>query len=121
MGCDIHTHIEVKINDKWEHYSCPALDRNYLLFARICGVRNYENQVPISNPRGLPDNISPVTKLVSEEGGHSATWLSMQEIITLIESSIDWDYRKIGYVVGNRLILDGVIFSDVRMICWFDN
>lgn len=27
MGCDIHLHIEVKINGAWEHYATPRVDR----------------------------------------------------------------------------------------------
>lgn len=61
MGCDIHAHIELKVNGKWEHYSCPNIQRWYTLFTRICGVRGNDNITPIDKPRGLPEDLNIVT------------------------------------------------------------
>lgn len=62
MGCDCHAHVEIKINGKWENYSTCRPRRNYALFAKMAGVRNYDEIVPIAPPRGLPSDISVVTK-----------------------------------------------------------
>src|SRR6266853_264838 len=88
MGCDIHPHIEVKIKGKWYHYSIPLLGRNYQLFTRICGVRGYEGVIPIDQPRGLPSDLSEITRIeVDYDGpdGHSHTWLNRQELNDLIK------------------------------------
>ena len=71
MGCDIHVHFEIKLNGKWEHYSNPSIDRNYELFAKMADVRNdYENPIiPISFPKGLPKDLSVVTKFEVDHWG----------------------------------------------------
>lgn len=142
MGCDIHPHIEVKINGKWEHYSIPQLQRCYALFTRICGVRMREDSTiqPISKPRGLPDDISDITRIEWEfDGGHSATWLNREELCALIDwheeyiESINPGYgytaqhHQWGYMTGNDFLSNPGTgsnpkeYEDVRFICWFDN
>ncbi len=54
MGCDIHCHIEIKVEGTWHHYSAPNVDRSYRLFARMAGVRNTGGVKPIAPNRGLP-------------------------------------------------------------------
>lgn len=63
MGCDIHLFIEYKQDGQsllgwWAFGGEHRLDRDYRLFARMAGVRNYWDAVPISNPRDLPDDAS---------------------------------------------------------------
>lgn len=136
MGCDIHPHIEVKIADKWEHYSCPQIDRHYKLFEKICGVRG-EVKNAIAPPRGLPDDASVVTKLCYQyEDSHSATYLTQAEFVHLIKWYDDfmrtreagwysWEHQCLGYITGNSFDLGHgghpPEIQDVRFICWFDN
>lgn len=65
MGCDIHMYVEysreVNSNEEiiWLSFG-GRFDpgRHYGLFAKLAGVRNYGSTIiPISAPRGLPDNI----------------------------------------------------------------
>ena len=68
MGCDIHVHIEHSSKavreGKKKYWRCfggminPG--RHYGVFAKLCGVRNYEeyNITPLSEPKGLPENLS---------------------------------------------------------------
>ena len=61
MGCDIHLFIEYKENTSnnwWCFGSEINPGRNYSIFAHLCGVRNYHNIKPITEPRGLPDDVS---------------------------------------------------------------
>ena len=58
MGCDIRMSIEVKIDDTWHYYGEANIKRNYELFSRLAGVRG--TLEPIAQPRGLPDDISPI-------------------------------------------------------------
>ncbi len=89
MGCDIHTHLEIKIDGKWHHDSSPSISRNYDLFAKMAGVRAYGNSiVPISKPRGTPQDISAVTALDLESwngDAHSNSWLNADEIKEIID------------------------------------
>ena len=141
MGCDIHLHSEVKINGEWHHYSHPRIERWYDLFARMADVRNDPERdiKPISQPRGLPDDATFMTRFDYEyEHGHSASWLSGKEVADLgtwaeeryKTRNKDWfsfDHHVIGYVFGNGWDVkgnrgsypDGV--EDVRIVFWFDN
>lgn len=137
MGCAIHAHIELKVNGKWEHYSCPVLKRWYALFARIANVRNYDDEItPISKPRGLPDDLNIVTKLCRERygsDGHSDTWLTKDELNGLIKwveeregaKGFLFQHEQMGYLNGSNFLQypesHPKEFEDVRFICWFDN
>lgn len=103
MGCDIHLYVEHRVDgvwqsadkwtkDKWtEHESIMSVDyddqfytgRNYELFAMLAGVRNRFDIVPISDPRGFPDDISP--QLAELDVDHSASWLTLAELL-----AYDW-------------------------------
>ena len=137
MGCDIHAHIEVQINSKWHHYLTPNIRRNYALFTRMANVRGIDNNA-IAPDRGIPDDVSEVTKLSlgrNEEDFHSASWMSSDEFAamfkyhqTLVPSAYLLDYEQYGYLFGNTL--DGFRsnpdnypkeIQDFRMVFWFDN
>lgn len=110
MGCDIHVHIErnrtIDGKKKWysvDHYKynpyyeafseegeqeleiVPIYDhRDYLLFATLCGVRNYYGVTPMDEPRGLPKDVSHVVAKESEEwgsDGHSHSWFTLKELL----------------------------------------
>jgi hypothetical protein len=130
MGCNIHAHIEVKISGQWHHYSCPPIQRNYRLFARICGVRG-DVANAISPPRGIPNDMSVVTIACFDYeklDSHSATWLTKNELCDLIQWEEAHDpmfhHKEVGYLTGNSFHLSGgnpPEITDVRFICWFDN
>lgn len=138
MGCDIHAHVEIKIHGRWEHYNCSKDSRCYRLFAKMAGVKNPQGDVPISNPKGAPEDISTVTRFDMEEwddDGHSHSYLTASELVELSKwyiqytngkSSLEEDY--FGYLFGNSLASftehpeDNVIgLEDVRIVFWFDN
>lgn len=143
MGCDIHGHIEVKIKGKWEHYSVPNLNRNYHLFAKSAGVRNYEGSgiTPIAEPRGLPKDLSVVTRLSAKQwgdDGHSHSWLNASELAELIEfhsleskatgGDVFDVYDEWGWLEGNGFgsfakypDLRPRWIEDLRFVFWFDN
>jgi hypothetical protein len=110
MGCDIHFYVEKKNKagtkwvsaDVWEkddnyvhvpyekrYYS----GRNYNLFAILADVRNGsgfagcktgEGFNPISQPKGLPDDVSKEMKQASEGmggDGHSHSWFTLRELL----------------------------------------
>lgn len=139
MGCDIHVHVEVKRNGQWLHYNAPHVDRNYDLFARLAGVRRYDDSIePISEPRGLPGDVADLTRAIYErEGGakymHSASYITCEEM----RDVADW-YESheptrrhcgshgfdgvFGYLNGNPIYtLDNGFVDDCRIVFWFDN
>ena len=82
MGCDIHSRGERKVDGKWKLILGPEPfgDRNYSVFAFLAGVRNYSEVPPISEPRGLPDDIDDDGD-GDYFGDHSYSWLSLDELL----------------------------------------
>lgn len=115
MGCDIHMHIEIKVDDVWHHYSSPNVQRDYVMFALLANVRNNGNIVPYANARGLPDDMSLVTAMdMNVSYFHSHSWLEGKEICDveklwskylsskgadLFENDFCWKY--FGYIFGD--------------------
>jgi hypothetical protein len=119
MGTDIHIAVEVRKEDGWHLSDLKVTqDRNYRAFAVLADVRNGysfggfstgEALQPISEPRGLPEDMSPElrTKLDlqnADDGGgteffwlgdHSFSWVTMKE---LLEYDLDAPVFISGYV-----------------------
>ena len=129
MGCDIHVYTEVKKDgqwvstDRWEtetnddgservyrpYESSIYSERNYDLFAILADVRNGvgfagcdtgEGFVPISSPKGMPENASVEVKNVAESwdaDGHSHSWVTLAELL-----AYDWTQTTTlrGYVTA---------------------
>ena len=142
MDCDIHAHVEIKVRGKWHHYAHPSIDRWYDLFARMANVRNYNGIKPISEPRGLPKNISFTTRFDRKHDGvdgHSASWLSAKEVKELGEwakekhaefsepnSFYSFERHTLCYLFDNSwMIAPGnghpKQLEDARLVFWFDN
>ena len=148
MGCDIHVHIEIRYNGRWEHYACPSIDRNYALFGVMAGVRGEGPE--IVEPKGVPDDMSIVTNLSWEKWGsdaHTASWFNEEEIDKLkawlekqkeqSDDSRSWLTYDLEYGILNRTYMFGNSLTAfkhyddywylpkgcdaVRMIFWFDN
>jgi len=122
MGCDIHLFVEKKEMvewasvDKWEldehaqelrvpYGSAFYDDRNYSLFSILANVRNGygvagidtgNGYIPISEPRGLPNNISSLVQNESVSwgsDGHSHSWFTLKELL-------DYDWTQTTIVRG---------------------
>lgn len=114
MGCDIHNHIEylktINGENKWicgdyfmvNPYYEEGIDdgekplelvgfcnnRNYGLFSILAGVRNYSDNKPIAEPKGLPEDLSKEVKEDIEywgTDGHSHSYFTLKELL---------DYQK---------------------------
>lgn len=148
MGCDIHAHLEVKIENVWRYYAPVKLWRNYEVFSKMAGVRSCKGSPnPISLPKGLPKDVTFMTKFHSDyldEDGHSHSWFNYDEILELLEFFNNklgykpWgDYKEkenrkwndLGiWIFGNSI--SGFrkypadypeTLQDIRLIFWFDN
>ena len=116
MGADIHLFTEryishVKGEEKWvniDHWTHNPwykegkddermLDhvsiyhgRDYELFGILADVRNTPDDGPISEPRGLPEDVSDITKKESDiwaSDGHSHTYFTLRELKDYIEKN----------------------------------
>lgn len=142
MGCDICLHSEVKINGVWHHHSEKKVKRSYPLFAKMANVRNEYEITPISEPKGIPEDATYLTKHhVNFLGGDgfSHSWLNAAEIMELHKFINDCDnpphwfskffeHENMPYFMGNRFdsFLEypedwaGHGVEDVRYVFFFD-
>jgi len=110
MGCDIHLFVEVKGKDgKWRirrkseevkigdsfSYKRSLFDpgRNYDLFAILANVRNGfgfagvktgDGFIPMSKPKGIPDDASDYYMKKAEDygcDGHSHSWHTLKDLL----------------------------------------
>lgn len=84
MGCDIHLHVEIQYKGEWIHFSAPHVDRNYWLFGVLAAV--LVGDKPLTEPKGLPADISLTTKIDYEYrryAFHTPSWLNEEEIMEL--------------------------------------
>ena len=106
MGCDIHTYIEYrnvrKDKDTWicgdyfklnsnysnieDKYDIVHIydNRDYRLFSILADVRNYSGNMPISQPKGLPNDCCDfVNKEYEYDYGdsHSCSYFTLDELI----------------------------------------
>lgn len=122
MGCDIHAYVEVV-----DHYpdgcsfahgfAALEMDRNYGLFAVLAGVRNDDSIRPLSEPRGVPPDLS---SLASDD-----YWLMVDDELAAKE----WDGyisaeaadRSVQYGAAERVLGDSlrqVANSDWHSASW---
>jgi hypothetical protein len=132
MGCDIFLHIEVKIDSVWHHYGKLDTQRNYDLFAKMAGERwigDFE-VIPISEPKGLPDDVSKVTlaEYTEEKNDYyDVSWLSFEEIKTLyhwcLETEIEFPFSEVEplYIDEDDFTIESSPYDDLRFVFWFSN
>lgn len=157
MGCDIHSYPERKVDGQWmacegtfgtEKYPDvePFAWRDYSVFAFLAGVRNYSDVIPITEPRGLLDDVSQYVANEYETWGcdaHTPSWLSVAELNAFDYDKSMEDRRVIrngdggctadpgdGKSMTYREFLGPFFFSDLaelnrigaeRVVFWFDN
>ena len=94
MGCDIHSHAERRtVTGTWKKIPRvkPFDWRSYRLYGFLAGVRNYSESPVIAAPRGFPADASAkvARDYRSWEGdAHSASWLSLAELL-------EYDYDQV--------------------------
>ena len=122
MGCDIHAFVEVRrIDDpEWILMGELDIDRWYGLFGRLAGVRGCEYD-PITDPRGLPKDISKATRLFYEwwdGSAHTPSWLSQEEWLQVEK---EFDHRWLRHSNVGQISTDMEIIDELRVVFWFDS
>lgn len=91
MGCDIHLFTEKKVNGKWTDQNTNLeVYRNYTLFSILADVRNYNNVIPISEPKGIPTDADEPFKNESDRmdsDAHSHSYITLQELADYLPKS----------------------------------
>lgn len=93
MGCDIHLHLERKVNDRWEHWKEIDICMSYELFGYMVNghPRAFKNQIGLFDARDIPLDINPLTKeLLYRDADHTFSWLTYQEALKL-KDLLDFD------------------------------
>jgi hypothetical protein len=151
MGCDIHTFVEVRTPEGWVQgagLEYPILDgRNYGIFGFLADVRNYSHSPVISEPRGLPEDVSDAVRDADDwSDHHSHSWLTLAELLAYDYEQVFWDRRitrdgngaaLAGEGEGEHLTLRAFLGEwffkeldrlrtfgdpeDVRLVFWFDS
>lgn len=118
MGCDIHMYTEKRIKGKWEcvdpvendegELKVPFGKRVYqgrspLLFTLLANVNNNDDDgyvTPISEPKGLPKDVSDIVKKMSDQWddyeGHSHSYYTLKELLEYIMG--EPTTKKVGFV-----------------------
>lgn len=140
MGCDIHMHVEVNERDpdgsKWQMVMNEVAaygGRNYNVFSVPANVRNYGGPngeptiTPISEPRGMPSDVSNDVDTLREvygPDGHSHTWLLLSEVL-----AYDWTAvpHTEGFAAWAKELVSGptrLAYEEprnIRLVFWFDS
>jgi len=99
MGCDIHGWMETKhggsnnVKVWWNQELEVPRDRNYDFFGILADVRNYAGAKPISEPKGVPSDVSEEVKEEIEHwgaDGHSYSYVTLKEF-----DDYDWESESI--------------------------
>ena len=119
MGCDIHIFIEVKRNGKWlkfedDHFTLDDYDkkeykkdkggtpfdwRSYSMFGFLADIRNYSNCIPLSKPKGLPND----SEYLNEDGYYSGSGWGMNNTSKKEDLERDYDYHSFSYLTLREL------------------
>jgi hypothetical protein len=155
MGCDIHAYTEIKdkTNQNWflaatyyqkpnenKQYQEMYLGRDYLMFAQLANVRNYDDQPVISMPRDLPRDCSDEVRQLSNNwgiDGHSHSYLTLGELKDWIAQHPTVQYeddhnpepnpinRIIKHINQTCALFEMdnkcTNINDIRIVFWFDN
>lgn len=103
MGCDIHAFFEIKIKGNWEFllnfddfYRKNYFYRDYEVFAFLADVRNRYGIIPISQPRGFPNDASCDPYSIFKhyrDDLHSTSHILLKEIFDIKDQ---WFYKTCG-------------------------
>ena len=136
MSTDIHAYFEIKVDGKWEHYSIPNIQQDYLLFEKLAGVRGDVNNAIVA-PRGVPKDMSLTTNLDYKrhsKDAHNPSWITSKEFEKVYDFHVDilrihpyhLNHTQYGYLFGNSFrgfhenkesYPEEV--EDFRMVFWF--
>lgn len=143
MGTNLHVHIEVKLNGKWEHFAAPCVTRDYHLFAAINGldaefIRPSNRPIAVSRHHELPEDMSAITRVCLEQsrslGLRGFGYLEAEDIDALQEElyrstpevcrtgfdKLNLEHNIFRTCIGGNTIAGHTGFEDSRIVYWYD-
>lgn len=125
MGCDIHAHVEYKINDKWEHVKEVDIHRSYQLFGHLVKghSRSRESSIGIKEAQGLPKDVNAFTKMCLDDVDyHTHSYLTGIQLKKLYVKDSEDNYPFLSDGEYNYIFSIEEIFSkNFRLVFAFDN
>lgn len=138
MGTDMHAHMEVLLGPSdgrphaaWGHYQALPVERSYLLFAAVAGVRatDYEDSElppqPMHYVRGLPADVSMGTLAWYERDrgdAHHVGWTPLSDWLELTEWVLEtWPERGAKcppWYQDTRVVAFTDPWSEARIMPW---
>ena len=138
MGASIKMHIEVKDKQgSWHHYHAPHMFRQTEFFDLVAGF--YHPTEAIVPPRGLPADLSMVTRFCHEQDKSSYKlksegWLGADELEKLQkeidrrhpfkngcrENEPDLEFGYFHALINDNCGFQHQGWEDVRLVCWFE-
>lgn len=125
MGTDICVHKELKVFGRWEYDGEIEVCRNYDLFKKMANIfRGDSSIVPISEPRGYPDDMNNLTKYYCGDpcdyDYHNVSYLNLEEIKELMK----WmkscaSYQESFYQTLSKMTYLSDEIEDARIIFYF--
>ena len=134
MGCDIHMHMEQKVDGEWREIhgefsavcaeDCPSVPfdwRTYAVFSFLNHeVRNYGGMPPVfgEEGRGVPDDSVFKAEWEDEYSRdyHSASWLLVSELLAVDYDNIMTQYANDPLPVSLRDTLHDFFFMDLKIL-----
>jgi hypothetical protein len=111
--------LDSSLEKRWVVIDEPYGGRNYNLFSKLADVRSYGNSDCISEPRGVPDDLSLFYEIKTNqwEGDcHSHSYFYLSELLNHDFSNISKDFSD--FVESYRGKED---IDNYRIVFFFDN
>jgi hypothetical protein len=141
MGCDIHLYVEKKVKNAWNpvpgpnpffgeylqepkriYHNWAYKSRNYPLFELLADVRREGEFKALSEPRGLPEDVSDIlAKKADNVDWHSYSYFTLPE---LLKARSKISVVSPEFAQDTLSILERLSEGDpesVRVVFWFDN
>lgn len=126
MGCDIHAFIEYQCDDYHVTQSQVFIDRWYILFGALAGVRD-SDVVNLFPARGLPEDIGVETRGAWydwQDDAHHASWLTTAEFEQAI--AVLGERFEVTNAIDVQTVLATMRHLDAsshlaRLVFWFDS
>jgi hypothetical protein len=113
MGCDVNAHLEINIDDRWEHFCEIDIERDYFVFSKMARCGRGHNS-PIVENKGIPVDINPLTALlIYRTSYHSFSFFNNIELISFIR----W-LESQNYCCGENLLIK---FKNIYLLDFNEN
>ena len=94
MWSDLHLHAEVKINNRWEHYSTAYLTTKNSIYSYLMAMYRFTKREKSVYHGGPQQDISPITKLAYKDLGLAPLVFMYPQQILFMANSLSSTIKK---------------------------